>query len=300
MLRVQFGAHVQKYPRFLEITLLIEARALVLYEAYFDETGDDGGFPIMAVGGYVIEEWAARKLEVRWQGILNEYALPYFHMVDCAHGTGVFAKISKPDRVKLQTRLMNLMVAYVDVGVVCAAPLKRFSGAPELGVPYEFCVDQCIFSINAILNARHQDRKWSLDCYYEQGHKYSSLALQRFEQNRSNFPNVKSLTVVKKDYSGLVQAADVLVWQFAKFTKDAATSDRQIRKDFLSLLRSPCFFPHIYPHKDRHFSMWYWSSNSIQHPDARTQASDIYNEGLSNWDLMQKHAHVFEDSTGHG
>jgi Protein of unknown function (DUF3800) len=268
---------------------------LISYEAYFDETGDDGGFPIIAVGGYIFESWAARKLESRWQAVLAEHDLPYFHMVDCAHGSGLFTKLTLPDRIKLQTRLMNLIVAYVSCGIVCAAPLKRFNGANELGKPYEFCVDQCVFSLSVILNARHGIGGWKLSCFYEDGHKHSGLARARFEHNRKTYPNVDSLKHVAKESSGMVQAADILVWQFAKFTKDAANSMRPIRKDFLSLLRSPLFFPHIYPHEGKHFSMWYWNSSSILHPDARLQAKNLYDNSLSNLDLKQRHAWTFED-----
>ena len=78
--------------RLLEVTLPVEngRYGIVLWEAYFDESGDDGGFPIMTVGGYLVKPSNARRLERKWRRLLRKYKLPYFHMVECAHGNKNF------------------------------------------------------------------------------------------------------------------------------------------------------------------------------------------------------------------
>lgn len=283
--------------RLLDVTSPSEGGdILVLYESYFDETGDDGGFPIVAVGGYITRPDEARSLEREWAGVLAKYDLPFFHMVDCAHGTELFKGWRIEKRIEIQTALMEIIKARVEAGFVCAAPIERFDNQGGLGPPYVFCLDQCLFSLNAILKAKHKEGSdWMMSCYYEAGHKYSSRALQRFEARRNDFPKIKSLSVVDKTFSGMIQAADILVWQFAKFVKDTSMSARPPRKDFLSLMSVPSFFPHIYPYQGNNVSMWYWNSTNVSHEETARQARDLYDLSLSNADLLDRHTHTFHD-----
>ncbi|ESY05216.1 hypothetical protein X753_16040 [Mesorhizobium sp. LNJC399B00] len=44
-------------------------------EAYIDESGDDGGFPIQIVGGYVVRPEDARFVETAWAAVLESMAI---------------------------------------------------------------------------------------------------------------------------------------------------------------------------------------------------------------------------------
>ena len=50
---------------------------------------------------------------------------------------------------------------------------------------------------------------------------------------------------MKKADLALLQAADILVWQFAKFIKDRASNKRAMRKDFQSLLQHRHKFSYV-------------------------------------------------------
>ena len=65
------------------------------YKAYFDESGCHDGSTVLAVGGYLVRaDWATR-MQRKWRSALSKYGLPYFYMVDCAHGSGVFKSLSR-------------------------------------------------------------------------------------------------------------------------------------------------------------------------------------------------------------
>src|SRR5690606_41984311 len=61
------------------------------------------GSSVLAVGGYLIRSDRAARMERKWKAALSRYGVPYFHMVDCAHGNGVFQSLSKQQRVEIQT-----------------------------------------------------------------------------------------------------------------------------------------------------------------------------------------------------
>jgi hypothetical protein len=72
-------------------------------EVYLDESEGQNGRRIMCVAGYLFERRAAELLSQEWDAQLARFSLPYFHMVECAHGNGIFSNISKADRISLQT-----------------------------------------------------------------------------------------------------------------------------------------------------------------------------------------------------
>ncbi len=58
------------FDRLLEVFLPASGGwAFLMYEFYIDETGDDGGFPILGVGGYLIRSDYARLMEREWQAV---------------------------------------------------------------------------------------------------------------------------------------------------------------------------------------------------------------------------------------
>jgi hypothetical protein len=219
------------------------------YEAYLDETGDDGGFPIMAVGGYLIRKSRARDLEVHWRQILSQYNIPYFHMVDCAMGSGVFSALTKDSRIEVQTLLMDLVKQHVELAVVSSTPLAHYEAASDIGDPYTQCVNSAAIQLTSLLVQKHGEAQYRLKLFYEAGHKNSGNALAYFNDKKEFYPNT-SFSFIKKRNSGMIQAADILIWQYAKFIKDLTKESRLPRLDFRSIMKIPGIFLVLVPHKD--------------------------------------------------
>lgn len=74
--------------------------------AFFDESMSvDAG--VYGVAGYVFTASAYEGLDSSWQATLAKYGVGSFHMVDCAHGAKEFAKLTREQRIALQTELFE-------------------------------------------------------------------------------------------------------------------------------------------------------------------------------------------------
>jgi hypothetical protein len=49
--------------------------------------------------------------------VLRWKKLPYFHMVDCAHGNGVFANLRLDERIAVQTKLIEAIKRHAIQGI---------------------------------------------------------------------------------------------------------------------------------------------------------------------------------------
>jgi hypothetical protein len=93
-------------------------------EGYFDESGDfDDAAGIFCVSGYFVAADAAKEMDREWKVILDEYKLPFFHMVDCAHGNEFYATMTLDDRIELVKRLIALIKTYTFEGFSIVANL---------------------------------------------------------------------------------------------------------------------------------------------------------------------------------
>jgi hypothetical protein len=70
--------------------------------------------------------------------------------------------------------------------------------------------------------------------FFETGHKNKGRAYNNLAQMIAKMP--ASLTFAEKQKVRLLQSADLLAWQTAKYVKDALGNTRPPRKDFLSLM----------------------------------------------------------------
>jgi hypothetical protein len=80
------------------------------WEGYFDESGSFEEEPgVFCVAGYLIESAQAAAMDQRWGEILAQHNIPYFHMVDCAHGAPPFADMEKAERIEVEMKLIGLI-----------------------------------------------------------------------------------------------------------------------------------------------------------------------------------------------
>ena len=93
--------------RLLQIWLPDGGSTLML-EAYLDESGTHGGSPVMCVAGYLIGSAQCSRFQVNWDEFIGRFGLDYFHMAECAHGTGAFANVSPHDRDQICRRHKDL------------------------------------------------------------------------------------------------------------------------------------------------------------------------------------------------
>lgn len=80
-------------------------------------SNDPNTHKVFCVAGYYLPPEQAVEMEAAWMGVLAEYRLPYFHVVDCAVQTGVFARLSKQECTDVATKMIGLIKQFTNEGI---------------------------------------------------------------------------------------------------------------------------------------------------------------------------------------
>jgi hypothetical protein len=217
-------------------------------EAYFDESYSDKTPRILAVAGYIFEKRARQEFSLELKALLDRYSLPYFHMVDCGPGNPPFNHLDKPERIEIATQMIALIRRYALFGVGYAINQDDHSslfpdgffpeGLTHYGDPYSYCSYTCLTVIQQWINKNRFDGQ--VGYFFEAGHasapKFTALMNQVL-----NDPNLRQ--GLRYGAHGFVpkicrpvQAADMLAYLHYKDLKDAFSSKRPRRKDFIALI----------------------------------------------------------------
>lgn len=217
---------------------------MVSWESYFDESISSGNkSQILCVAGYLIHSDHAKSMDDDWRKVLSEYGLPYFHMVDCAHGNGFFEGMKKEKRIQIQTKFIDLIKRYTTRGFAAIVNPSRYPNGNNgdiLPHDYTFCVDICLLHMLTAPEVTRSNGK--VAAFFESGHKHGSKA-QRYINETPYEGHIagrfSSVTFAKKEDIRLLQAADLLAWQCTKHVKGKVFDNRPPRKDFVSLMSHP-------------------------------------------------------------
>ena len=238
------------------LTALLPAGGTVaaLYNIYLDESGTHDGSKVLALGGYLAHSDAAREMSLDWNSVLRQYGLPYFHMVDCAGGSGVFAHLTKSDRIAVATIMIDLIKVYTSGGFAAITPPHRVN--LEGHNAYTYCVQTCMNAMLSMDDAADPECKIAL--FLESGHESASLANSEIERIRKIENSAAHKKLISHSFVGkadicLLQAADILVWQCAKYVKDKLSKARPPRADYVSLMKHPTWFMHIAVNENNYF-----------------------------------------------
>jgi hypothetical protein len=219
-----------------------------IVHAYFDESGSHAGSPILCVAGYAFQKREARLLAKAWDAVLKQYRLPFFHMVDCAHGSDNFASLTRQQRIKAATSFIGLAKRHAARGFAVSVDVEAFrevmpSWAPT-NSPYAFCA-RCVIDEMGRWFFKTGFRGKSA-YFFEAGHESRSEAERVVSEVLTNPLNklndvhygYVAHSFILKQESAAVQAADLLSWQWATDIKHQIDG-RPRRKDFESLLQAP-------------------------------------------------------------
>jgi hypothetical protein len=137
------------FCRLVEVLLPNGGGIAAMYEGYFDESGDlEDTDKIFCIAGYYVEADNAKRMDAEWLNVLSEHGLPYFHMVDCAHGNEAFERIARSDRSEIVIRLIKIIKEYTSHGFAVIANGDHFAtkeGQPDV---YSQCADLCITALH--------------------------------------------------------------------------------------------------------------------------------------------------------
>lgn len=234
--------------------ILRDGGVVLPLRAYFDESQSEDP-QVFCVAGYLFTKESAEAMEQPWRLILAEYGLPFFHMVDCAHGNKTCAHLSKDKREALQTRLFDLLKARMTCGfavtfdMACEQELAKIKW-PDGGdlTPYSAC---CYFVLHLVGRWAQKYEKTGDRIVYAfeagaSGEKRANELMHRtfkIDVGGNRFRYAGHSYIPKGSYAG-IECADALAWQGAKDIKSQANG-RPRRKDLESLYQKPHHRFHI-------------------------------------------------------
>ena len=232
---------------------------IMLVNAYFDESagtarckhpldGSRQDVKTLSVAGYLVESEQAKLLSQEWQAVLDQYGLPYFHMVDCAHGNGVFAKLTAKQRIQVGARMIGNIKRRTIRGFGISLNVSQFKSLmppdhPLIKKPYTLCAHSILDGVRswARENKYHGDIAYFFEAGAAGQKEANALMHALFETAvwRKACRYVGHSFVAKEQAAG-VQAADLLAWQFHTETRrQLEKTGRPRRKDFESLFAHP-------------------------------------------------------------
>jgi hypothetical protein len=252
---------------------------IVIIEGYFDESGSlDSGGGVFCVAGYFISADAAKTMDEKWGAVLAEYKLPYFHMVDCAHGNDVFSGMPVELRIEIVKKLIDLVKTYTEEGFAFLASADMYDPPQVDGRdPYSYLASGCADALKMFLKMNRIDADIAFT--FEEGHKNRKSAYRYLAQKVKR--DRDTLTFAAKQTVRLLQAADLLAWQSCKYAKDYSFArwhngeiKRQPRKDFLSLMEHSHVLMYINRERAIGIELWPMSKRSVD-----TVSMKIENDG---------------------
>lgn len=217
-----------------------------LIEGYFDESGTFDEAPgVFCIAGYFVASDAAKKMDQEWRRVLETYELPYFHMVECAHGNGIFK--DRSDRLEIELEFLSLIKKFTISGFSCFVNSSHFKVSEKFPDPYTSCAEICVTALQSYLSTHRIEA--GIAYFFENGHPSKGSAYNRIANELKSIPN-SSILFAEKAQIPLLQAADILAWQSAKFVKDRMQNLRPMRKDFENLLEHRHTLAYVTPGED--------------------------------------------------
>lgn len=239
--------HADIVADILRVALYGGGHAVILTEAYFDESGSHGGSSILCVAGYIFRKSAAIKLGHEWRKVLRWKKLPYFHMVDCAHGNGPFANLTKDERIAVETKMIDIIKRYAVQGISVTVDPVEYASFPgklptKLGLydnAYAFCAQAILAGVSEFIE--RNPRIGRMHYFFEAGHESRPQAdeimraMFAVPKHKQDFRYAGHSFVEKPD-APQIQAADLLAWQWYTDRRHQREGKPR-RKDCASLLQ---------------------------------------------------------------
>jgi len=248
---------------------------MVTFQGYFDESGDFEQEPkVFCISGYFLTSHAATVMDAEWGRVLDKHGIPYFHMVDCAHGSGHFSRKSKEERTEIVMQLIDLIKAHTLEGFSTIVRGEDFQPSAQRPDVYSSCVASCVMALQVYMKIGRTQGEVAY--FFEAGHKNKGRAYSHVAGRLKS--SGASLEFGTKQQVRLLQAADLLAWHSAKYAKDTLLSrKREPRKDFLSLMEHDhSFFHEFQGERGRSVGIELWP---LKKRSARSTSLSFNDEG---------------------
>jgi hypothetical protein len=221
-----------------------------LIEAYFDASGTHDAAKDLCLAGYIFKKDAATEFDEEWRRMLGRYGLPYFHMKECAHATGVFKPLGREGTDLAAREAIDLIKRHASQGIAfsvdksIAAELRKGSMWKN---EYAFIVGQVFFAIRDWALA--DESKSEVACLFENGDDGRGQAVEAAQMilKQADFREtcrISSFKWADQNKETPLQAADMLAWHVNLWRRKRRNGIIKKRGDFMSLLEVPMVYHH--------------------------------------------------------
>lgn len=234
--------------RLLEILAPEPSAIVVMIEAYFDESGTHGGSPAMCVAGYIYDRKNSVQIDKKWKAVLDKYNLPYFHMVDCAHGNRPFNRLTKEECINAAKDMIGIINEHASFGQYALVVKSIFDDKMHPHNPwksaYTWCCYMALQGVGEWCDRVNYQGKVAY--FFESGHRFQAQAnnlldaISRSEAFRQRF-RYGSHTFADKKCLRPLQSADMLAWHAVNNVKRALRGEHTFRKDFAELIKKETY-----------------------------------------------------------
>lgn len=219
-------------------------------EAYLDESGTHDGAPVLCVAGYLFTSERGQALDVAWRGLLEKHRVPFFHMVDCVHGNGPFAHLSRDERVAAEREAIAAIRDHMLFGAATTVnepDYDTWSARQELGSAYTYCCWQNLKIMHLWLTENSIDG--DIAYFFEAGSAFEGEAANIMQIVSGNDDLRKEFRYASHSFVSkevrLIQTPDIFAWLHANHFTRLEKGEKRPRKDYKALVESR-------PHKALH------------------------------------------------
>ncbi|HEX3557626.1 MAG TPA: DUF3800 domain-containing protein [Pyrinomonadaceae bacterium] len=198
-----------------------------MLQAYVDESGTHDASRHYIVAGYIstADEW--EKFDEEWAGVLDDYGLKSFHMVEFksrfVRRKSQYRHIDKPDGDRMLDRLANVLSRRVLTGVAGVLPMDAYNQVVKgryekyLGRPYTLCTNIMLMAVGLWAKEVDYSAKFQepITFFFERGAQHKG-ELEKAFREAAELPEFKERgwlgpqTFVPKGGGRGLEAADLL------------------------------------------------------------------------------------------
>lgn len=211
--------------------------------AYFDESGTGPDALDLCLAGYIFKASEVFAFDAAWREMLAAYGLPYFHMKECAHNSGVFGHLTRDQCDRAARRAIEIIQAHAAQGVAISVDKSVADGMRAGSIwqnPYSFIAGQVFHAVRGWVG--RNEIAGNVACVFEAGADGVGQAVDAANKIMAN-PELQPLyrvvefsTMLKGEATPL-EAADMLAWHWLKYNRRQRQGIKEKRKDFRELLK---------------------------------------------------------------
>jgi hypothetical protein len=218
---------------------------MAFLKAYFDESDRSSGkgCDIFAVAGVAFTRNKADGMIARWRKMLGP--IRCFHMADLAARQGEFKGFSPDQAGALLREAVAIVNQYRLAVVACSCRVSDFESLGRANFrgfssPYAICAHSCMIQLGHWLKSRGNPARVAY--FFEAGQEHAADAEHLMLRANEDGGILKAAyryrghAFVEKADAVLLQAGDLVAWEFAKFQDETAHQfKRQARGSYLAL-----------------------------------------------------------------